>query len=115
MEEDIARAVSRGKDDIARVLIRRVHPRRQAAAALEARLKRVRDGIAACEANYARQAEVYAEICQRAAVVSDRPEGRADVSSWRQGAGAPSIDPDEAEIEMELLQYKEAFEAGRAS
>ncbi len=113
--EDIALAVSRERDDIARMLIRKVYPQRQTVEALEARLRRLRAEVEEGEAAYARQKAVFEEIGQRAAVVANAGWLDAETPHGGPVPGGQPSGPSEAEIELELLQHKEALAAGRSS
>ena len=115
MKDDIALAVARGKEDIARTLIREVHPRRQAVEALAARLRQLRDNHRAEEDAYARQVASYGKICRRAGAMASRAPSDAEALAGRQPPPGPANRPGDAEIELELIRYKEAFEAGGAS
>lgn len=116
LEDDIALAVARDKDDIARLLIRKLHPLRQGAEAFDARAGRLAEEIQTRQANCEWQAQAYARLRQRAAsaAAQHRPERRGissapiETALWQ---SAPSAE----EIELELLQRKEAQRAGRLS
>ncbi len=115
LEDDIALAVARGREDIARKLIRAVLPRRQSLEALHARLEQLRDEARAGQDAYARQVTAYEQISRRAKVIANRQQTDGDVPADRERPNGPANQAGDAEIEMELIRHKEALEAGRAS
>ncbi len=115
MEEDIAQAVARQKDDIARMLIKRIHPLRQTAADLERRMGRLDADVEDRQEVYARQTAVYEQIRQRAAVAGGGGTGLDDLRPGRRRLDDRRSEPSEEEIELELLMQKEALQAGRSS
>jgi phage shock protein A len=115
LEADIALAVAKEKDDIARMLIRKKYPLGRQTADLETRLFRMRADIEAGEAAYAQRLAALGEIRQRAAAVAGgRGMSPGSVAGDPFPADAAGM-PGEAEIELELLQCKEALGAGRSS
>ncbi len=114
MEEDIALAVARQKDDIARMLIKKIYPLRQGAEDLEMRLGRLNAEVEDRQEAYAHQTAVHAQIRQRAAVAGGRVTD-LDASPVRPGSGERRSEPSEEEIELELLLHKEALQTGRSS
>ncbi len=115
MEKDIALAVAREKDDIARMLIRRKYPLAQGVVRLVAHRKRLAAEIEAIDATCTRQAGALEQLRQRADVVSrDRRAGH-EGSLVDPGANRRPTEPCDEEIELELLQFKEALQAGRSS
>ena len=115
LEDDIALAVARGREDIARKLIRAVLPRRQSLEALHARLEQLRDEARAGQDAYARQVTAYEQISRRAKVIANRQQTDGDVPADRERPNGPENQAGDAEIELELIRHKEALEAGRAS
>ncbi len=114
MEEDIALAVARQKDDIARMLIKKIYPLRQSAEDLEVRLGRLDAEVEDRQETYAHQTAVHAQIRRRAAVAGVRGTN-LDAFPGRQGSHDRRSEPSEEEIELELLLHKEALQAGRSS
>ena len=115
MEEDIALAVAKQKDDIARMLIKRIYPLRQNAADLEGRMVRLDADVEDRQEVYARQMAVYERIRQRAAVVGGGRTGLDDLPPGARRRDHRRSEPSEEEIELELLLHKEALQAGRSS
>ncbi len=115
MEEDIALAVAKQKDDIARMLIKRIYPLRQTAADLEGRMVRLEADVADRQEAYARQMAVYERIRQRAAVADGGRAGLDDLPPDGRRRNHRRSEPSEEEIELELLMHKEALQAGRSS
>jgi len=116
LEEDLDRAVARGKDDIARLLIRKLHPMRQCVASMETRISDHTNALAEEQERLAAQTMAYDDIRLRVAAVRERSR-RADGSAdaMKIGGAPGSQEPSEEEIEWELLQRKEATGSGRTS
>jgi len=112
-EADLNLALARGKDDIARMLIRRRRALETACRCLKDRHETTIQEKSALSATLADQRLQYETLKAR----SDAYCQRADQRSWagengvRSGEWAP-IDPKEEEVELELLQRKEALEKG---
>ncbi len=114
MEDDIALAVSRKREDIARQRIRAVLSRRHRAEALDVRLKELSDEVRAGEDAYARQVAAYAKICRRSTVFwAARKQNDAGAAADQGMPPGPDNRPGDAAIELELIRHKEALEAGR--
>lgn len=115
IQEDIALAVTRAKDDIARMLIRKKYPLSRGIDELEACLARWEAEIGMLEESHARQVAAYEQLRrQAAAVTGGRQAGREPLpggQAMRSGQPGPS----DAEIELELLQCKAAVSTGRSS
>lgn len=115
MEEDIALAVTKEKDDIARMLIRKKYPLRQGVEGLATRLERLHAEIDVAEEAYTRQIAALEQLRQRAAAVENRRRADLELTPDRLGPGCLRAAPSDEEIELELLQRKEALRAGRSS
>jgi len=116
LEEDLDLAVAREKDDIARMLIRKLHPMRQCIANMETRMNDHKTELAEAQARLVAQTMTYDDIRQRVAAVRERSRtanGMRDALSI--GAALSPPEPSEEEIEWELLQRKEATGSGRTS
>ena len=115
LEDDIALAVARGREDIARQLIRAVQPRRHRAESLDARLKQLCRQVRAGEDDHARQVAAYEKICRRVKAGASRNQTDANAGVDRGMPHGPENRLGDAEIELELIRHKEALdEAGRA-
>jgi len=114
LAEDRDRAVAGNKDDIARLLIRKLHPLRLTVAHMEARIKSLTDERVEAQERLAAQTMTYDAIRLRVAAVRERSRSAIGMlealptgGAWRQQ------EPSEEEIEWELFQRKEATGSGR--
>jgi phage shock protein A len=116
LEEDVDRAVARGQDDIARMLIRKLLPlrkridgmayrREELETQLEEERQRLGDRHVAYDAIRLRVAAAR-EHAGRTARMPDMAPAEAELRRWP---------PSEEEIEWELLQRKEAAGEGRTT
>ncbi len=116
LEEDLDRAVARGREDIARMLIRKVFPLRKSMALMARRMEETAQHLAEEQDRLGAQRLAYDETRHRVATARERA---------RSTPLAPDMDPveveghqwvpSEEEIEWELLQRKEAAGSGRAT
>lgn len=116
LEEDLDLAAARGKDDIARLLIRKLHPMRQCVANMETQMNDHTNALAEEQERLAAQTLAYDDIRHRVAVVRERSR-RADgiLAAVKIEGALGSQEPSEEEIEWELIQRKEATGSGRTS
>jgi phage shock protein A len=113
MQADISLAVAKAKEDIARMLIRKKFPLSRQAVELEARRRQLQAEIETGEATLARQTAAQAKIQQQVAAEADT---RGAISGYAaEKAALRAAEPSKEEIELELLQYQEALQAGRPS
>ena len=113
LEEDLTLAVQKEKDDIARMLIRRRRMLESACRHLQAQLETLTQEESALAATVAEQRLQYETLktkadafCQRTFDSQVTPQTDAVPAEWA------AIDPREEEIELELLQRKEALLKG---
>jgi len=116
LEEDLDRVVARGRDDIARMLIRKIFPLRKSMARMARHMEETAQHLAEEEERLGAQRLAYEETRHRVTAVRERA---------RSTAPAPDLDPVEAagrawapseeEIEWELLQRNEAAGSGRTT
>lgn len=113
LEPDIALALKKDRDEIARMLLRKRHPLVRMVEALESQQRVLQEDLAAGREQLAGQTLQLDEIRQRAALAR---AGGADA-----GAEAPPLvvgggagDPSAEEIELELLQFKARLAEGGA-
>jgi len=114
LEGDLEQAVARNKDDIARMLIRKLFPLRQTLEIVAQHLDEMAEKLDAEQDRLGAQRLAYDETRHRVNAARERRrsgEGRPGGVP----AGLHPPVPSEEEIEWELLQRKEAAEAGRAS
>jgi phage shock protein A len=115
IEEDIALAVAREKDDIARMLIRRKYPLRQSVEGLETAQQHLQAEIDAAQEAYTQQTAAHERLRRQAAAFDGGRRADSESAPGRRHPGAAHDAPSDAEIELELLQCKEALKAGRSS
>ena len=116
LEEDLDLAVARGKDDIARMLIRKLIPLRKRVACMTQRLEAMTGQVDEERDRLGVQRLAYDDTRQRVAAVRERARnaefmvdmGPIDMRS-------PQLAPSEEEIEWELMQRKEAASSGRTA
>ena len=116
LEEDLDLAVARGKDDIARMLIRKLIPMRKRVACMTHRLEAMTGQVDEERDRLGVQRLAYDDIRQRVAAVRERArnaEVMADMGPI--GMRSPQLAPSEEEIEWELMQRKEAASSGRTA
>ena len=116
LEEDLDLAVVRGKDDIARMLIRKLIPMRKRVACMTHRLEEMTGQVDEERDRLGVQRLAYDDIRQRVAAVRERARS-ADVMSAMGpiGVHSPQLVPSEEEIEWELMQRKEANGSGKTT
>lgn len=116
LEEDLDLAVVRDKEDIARMLIRKLHPMRQCVATMQTRINDHANELAEAQERLAAQTMTYDDLRHRVAAARERSR-RADGSAeaMKIGGVLGSQEPSEEEIEWELFQRKEATGSGRTS
>jgi phage shock protein A len=115
LEEDIALAVAREKDDIARMLIRRKYPLCQGVENLETRRHHLQVEIDAAEEAFTGQVAAHEQVRRQAAAFDGGRRADSEPTPGRRNPGASHAAPSDAEIELELLQCQEALKAGRSS
>jgi phage shock protein A len=116
LEEDLDLAVARSKDDIARMLIRKLFPMRQRVAGMTHRLNGIAERLDEERDRLGAQRLAYDETRQRVAAVRDRSRNAEVMPDMAPiGVISPQLVPSEEEIEWELLQRKEAAGSGRAT
>jgi phage shock protein A len=113
MEADIRLALEKGRDEIARMLIRKHHPLARMAEALEAQQGLLTAELAAGRELMAQQALQLDQIRQRVAL-ADANGREAGLAEAEPGARGGLGEPSEEEIELTLLQFKARFAEGRA-
>jgi phage shock protein A len=115
LEADLERAVARNKDDIARLLIRKLLPLRQTLAAVTQHLNEMTEQRDAEQDRLGAQRLAYDETRHRVTAARERRRSGEGLPTWGQPAWLRPSAPSEEEIEWELLQRKEAAEKGRVS
>lgn len=113
LEQDLALAVAKEKDDIARTLIRKIKPLGHHRDELERHLRALDTDIAQFRAALEEQRFLYEQLRMKAA----EHLRRAERQEWEKavaGAAPHSFctEPAEAEVELELLRRKEAVKGG---
>ena len=116
LEEDLDLAVARGKDDIARMLIRKLIPMRTRVACMTHRLEAMTGQVDEERDRLGVQRLAYDDIRQRVAAVRERARNTEVIADMGPtGMRSPQLAPREEEIEWELMQRKEAANSGRTA
>jgi phage shock protein A len=116
LEADLDLAVARGKDDIARMLIRKLYPMRKRVECMTHRLEEMAGQLDEERDRLGVQRLAYDDTRQRVAAVRERARNAdvmPDVGSI--SGHSPQLAPSEEEIEWELMQRKEAVSPGRVT
>jgi phage shock protein A len=116
LEDDLDAAVARDRDDIARMLIRKMLPLRKGLESMARRLNEVAERLAEEQDRLGVQRLAYDDTRHRVAAARQRfrcSEGQTDLASLE--AGLHQAGASEEEIEWELLQRKEAAGSGRTT
>jgi phage shock protein A len=106
LEEDVALALSGGRDDLARFALRRILPRRREREAVAAALADVREERARLVQQLGAQERAFEELRTRVQARLAVPDAGAGDPCAAAGA------PDDAEVEIELLRRKQGGAAG---
>lgn len=116
LEDDLDLAVARGKDDIARMLIRKLFPMRQRVACMTRRLEEMTGRLDEERDRLGVQRLTYDDTRQRVAAVRERARNAGVMSDLGPiGMRSLQLAPSEEEIEWELMQWKEATSSGRTA
>ena len=116
LEEDLNRAIAKGKEDIARMLIRKLHPLRRDVESLTRHLNNLKADLAEEREHLTTQRLAYDEARQRVAAAREgfgQVHAPMDIMLSAGSSGSPP--PSEEEIEWELIQRKEALASGRST
>ncbi len=105
LDEDVTLALGGEKEELARFAIRRLLPRRERAAALEAQIADVAETRERLAERLETQEQQFEELRNRARA---RLAGRGPQGDLEDLLGGPSVD--EAEVELELLRRRSAGE-----
>ena len=113
LETDLNLALEKEKDDIARMLIRRRRALEAACRHLKDHHETIAQEKSKLSAELAEQRLQYETLKARADAYCRQADQRlwAEESGVRTGEWSP-LDPKEEEVELELLQRKEAFQKG---
>ena len=112
LEQDLAIAIQKNKDDIARVLIRKLRPICHLADEIAGHLKTLDDEISYCKNHLDQQRLQYEQLQHKAAAFFHNTQAQA----WHRDVSASDparipIEPSDEEIELELLKRKAALGA----
>jgi phage shock protein A len=113
LERDLTVALNKSRDDIARPLIRQLQSLRRFEARLKLHLDTTAEDIAHAREELDRRRGQYAQIQLEAhAYLQSAPQ--PDAEGWTAFTGRvwESMEPTQEEIEIELLQRKEALKGG---
>jgi len=116
LEEDLDRAVARGRDDIARMLIRKVIPFRKSVAQMTRHMEETAQHLAEEQDRLGAERLAYDETRRRVVVARERARSTTLMPEMGSAeAGEERWAPSEEEIDWELLQRKEAAGSGRTT
>ena len=111
LERDLTVAVEREKDDIARMLIRKLRPLRAHHGELQRRIESAGRDLAQRRDQFERRRLRYDQIKLKASLLERPPSGEL----WETGPAENAVSrPTEEEVELELMQRKEALASGGA-
>lgn len=114
IEVDLAAALERERDDIARFLIRRLKPLRAHQEAIRQHIRRLADETAAADAALAEQKRHYERLRLRAKAFFRDAESRRDAREAAGFMGEEGFhEPSEEEVEIELIRRKDKIREGR--
>jgi phage shock protein A len=116
LEKELELAIRKGKDDIAKMLIRKRRTLQTCCDGMQRQLQRIEEEGAHLAEILNQQQLQYQELKVKVAEYSSLAEQRpfAEAAGVMAGSGFPSP-PAEEEIELELLQRKEALKQGGAA
>ena len=115
LERDLALALEKEKDDIARMLIRRRRALETASSHLTEQIETLTQEKTRLAETLAHQQLQYETFRAKADAYCSQADDRLFETASRHNAGTIySIDPDDQEIELELLARKEALQKGDA-
>ena len=111
--QDLALALRKEKDDIARALIRKRLARQAELSHLDGRLRNLENEEQTAARIISQQEAHYERLKLKAAAYCRQAEQRAEtqMAPWCEGALAPDL-PTEQEVELELLRSKETLVKG---
>jgi phage shock protein A len=113
LEKDIAAAIGKDRDDIARTLIKKLKPLSHIQSERCSHIDRLNHEIEQFKEDIEQQRLQYERLRQQAADFFHRTEKLNRDHSWpAMQAGFSTYDLSDEEIELELLQRKEALEGG---
>ena len=113
LEQDLAVAIHKNKDDIARMLIRKIKALDNLADEIAERIRSLDDEISACRDELDQQRVQYERLKHRSIEFFHRTplsRGRQELSEIVPGGNFGELS--ESEIELELLKRKEALGTG---
>jgi phage shock protein A len=116
LEQDLEVAIRKDRDDIARMLIKKIKPLSHIQSERCSRVDRLNQEIEQFKADFEQRRLQYEQLRQQAADFFHGTENLSGDHSWPpiQADSDPCILSDE-EVELELLQRKEALQGGALS
>jgi phage shock protein A len=115
LETDLDLAVTREKDDIARMLIRKRRTLEAGCVRLQGRLERLREEQDGLVEVFENQTLQFEQLKVKAAAFQQTEENRRETPDVFDQAPHQWATPTEEEVELELLQRKEALQTGGGS
>ena len=116
LEQDLEVAIRKDRDDIARMLIKKVKPLSHIQSERCGYIDRLNHEIKQFKEDFEQQRLQYEQLRQQAADFFHRTEKLSGDHSWSpMQAGSGTCDLSNEEVELELLQRKEALQGGSLS
>ena len=115
LEQDLEVAIRKDRDDIARMLIKKIKPLARIQLERSSHIERLDHEIGRLNEDIEQKRLQYERLRQQAAIFFDRAEKQNEGQRWpgmHANFGAHKISDEE--IELELLQRKEALKGGAA-
>ena len=116
LESDLESAIKKDRDDIARMLIKKLKPLSRIQSERRNHIDLLNREIDGFKENLEQQRLQYEQLKQKAATYFHRTEKQEWEASWPAAPSGFSVhELSEEEIELELLQRKEALKGGASS
>ena len=116
LESDLEAAIKKDRDDIARLLIKKLKPLTRIQTERRHHIDLLNHEMGQFKENLDRQRMQYEELKQKAAAYFHRAEIQRWEEPWSGGpSGFSAHELSEEEVELELLQRKEALKGGAQS
>jgi phage shock protein A len=113
LESDLEAAIKKDRDDIARLLIKKLKPLTRIQAERRNHIDLLNHEMGQFKENLAQQRMQYEELKQKAAAYFHRTENQSWEEPWSAAQSGFSVhELSEEEVELELLQRKEALKGG---
>jgi phage shock protein A len=116
LESDLEVAIKKDRDDIARMLIKKLKPLSRIQTERRNHIDLLNHEMAQFKENFEQQRLQYEQLKQKATTYFHRAEKQRWQEQWSAAPSGFSVDElSEEEVELELLQRKEAVKGGAPS